>query len=88
MLRNNRGGEYLPNEFTIFYEIHGTKHEVNALYSPQWNGLVERMNIILCEMINPLLISYDLPWREAFLSACYILNRISYKKSNITPYEL
>lgn len=35
MLRNNRGGEYLPNEFTIFYEIHGTKHEVNAIYSPQ-----------------------------------------------------
>jgi hypothetical protein len=38
-----------------------------------------------------MLISSSVPqnlWGEALLSACYILNRISIKDKNKTPYEL
>ena len=30
---------------------------------------------------------YDNMWREAVLSACYILNRVPHKKLNQPPYD-
>jgi len=41
--------------------------------------------------MNAMLLSLGLPdnmWREAVLSACYVLNRVPYKKLDQTPYEL
>ena len=41
--------------------------------------------------MNSLLISASAPnnlWGEAILSACHLQNRISYKKTDKTPYEL
>ena len=45
----------------------------------------------LKEMINTLLVSASAPdnlWGEAILSACHLQNRISYKKTGKTSYEL
>jgi hypothetical protein len=42
-------------------------------------------------MINDLLCNYGLNksfWEEAIFSTCYMLNRITQKKSKITAYEL
>ena len=55
------------------------------------NGIAERKNRTLKEMMNAMLLSSALPqnlWREAILSANYVLNRIPHKKSNNTLYEL
>jgi len=41
--------------------------------------------------MNAMLISLGLPHNmlgEAILTACYILNKVSYKKLDLTPYEL
>ena len=60
-------------------------------YSPEPNGVVERKNRTLKEMMNAMLVSLGAPlnlWGEAILSACYIQNRIPYKKTGKTPYEL
>ena len=60
-------------------------------YSPQSNGVAERKNWTLKEMMNSLLVSASAPdnlWGEAILSACHLQNRISYKKIGRTPYEL
>ena len=51
----------------------------------------ERKNRTLKEMMNSLLVNTSAPnnmWGEAILSACYLQNRISYKKTGKTPYEL
>ena len=60
-------------------------------YSPESNGVAERKNRILKEMMNSLLVSASAPnnlWGKALLFACHLQNRISYKKTCKTPYEL
>ena len=55
------------------------------------NGVAERKNRTLKNMMNAILISSGAPlnlWGEAILSTCHIKNRIPYKKIGITPYEI
>ena len=90
VIRSDRGGEY-EAPFGDFCSQHGIIHQTNAPYSPQQNGVAERKNRTLKEVMNALLLSYGLPqnmWGEAILSANYILNRIPHKKTNKSPYEL
>ena len=35
IFRNDRGGEYFPNEFTNYCEEHGIIHQTSAPYTPQ-----------------------------------------------------
>jgi hypothetical protein len=42
-------------------------------------------------MMNVMLVNSSTPdnlWGEAILSACYLQNKISYKKTGLTPYKL
>ena len=90
-LRSDRGGEYGTNTLKDFCEKIGVIHEVSAPRTPQQNGVAERKNRALKDMMNSMLISYGLSddmWGEAVLSACYILNRVPHKKLDKTPYEL
>ncbi|KAI5350367.1 hypothetical protein L3X38_003258 [Prunus dulcis] len=90
-LRSDRGGEYTSNELGVFCEEHGIIHEVTPPYSPQSNGVAERKNRTLMDMVNSMLLSSGLPenlWGEAMLTACFILNRITLKDNEKTPYEL
>ena len=90
-LRSDRGGEYVTNSLKEYCEENGIIHEFTAPYCPQSNGIAERKNRTLKEMMNALLGSSGLPdnmWGEAVLSACYILNKVSHKKLDKTPYEL
>nr|GEZ41514.1 hypothetical protein [Tanacetum cinerariifolium] len=62
-----------------------------ALYTPQQNGVAERKNRTLKEMINSMLSYSGLTegfWGEAMLTACYILNRSLNKNSKQIPYEI
>ena len=84
VIRSDRGGEY-EAPFGDFCSQHGIIHQTTASYSLQQNGVVERKNRNLKEMMNALLLSSGLPqnlWGEAFLSPNYILNQIPQKKSN------
>ena len=88
-IRSDRGGEYIP--LNDYCEKEGIIHEVTPPYSPESNGVVERKNRTLKEMMNFLLVSASTPnnlWGEAILSTCHLQNRIPYKKTGKTPYEL
>ena len=90
VLRSDRGGEY-ESPFGEFCLQHGIIHQTTAPYSPQQNGVAERKNRTLKDMMNAMLISFGLPqnlWGEAILSANYILNKLPRKKTKKTPYEL
>ena len=90
VIRSDRGGEY-EAPFGDFCSQHGIIHQTTAPYSPQQNGVAERKNRTLKEMMNALLLSFGLPqnlWGEAILSANYILNRIPHKKTNKSSYKL
>ena len=74
----------------MIIEKEGIIHEVTPPFSPKSNGVAERKNMILKEMMNSLLVSASAPnnlWDEAILSACHLQNRISYKKTDKIPYE-
>ena len=82
VLRSNRGNEY-ESSFGEFCAKHGIIHQTTASYSPQQNGVVERNNRTLKEMMNAMLISYGLSqnmWGKAVLTANYLLNKVPQKK--------
>ncbi|KAH9670173.1 hypothetical protein KPL70_016878 [Citrus sinensis] len=89
-LRSDRGGEYAVL-FMSLCEQSGIIHQVTAPYSPQSNGIAERKNQTLKEMMNAMLISSGFPqnmWGEAVLSTNYLLNKIPRKQEDKTSYEL
>ncbi|GKA75308.1 retrovirus-related pol polyprotein from transposon TNT 1-94 [Tanacetum coccineum] len=91
ILRSDRGGEYESNDFAEFCSTFGIVHQTTAPYTPQQNGVAERKNRTLKNMINSMLITSGAPhslWGEACLAANTILNKIPHKKSDKSPYQL
>jgi transposase InsO family protein len=90
-LRTDRGGEYFPHEFSAFCEEHGIVHQKSAPYTPQRNGLAERKNRTLVDMVNSMILSAKLHfnlWGETLLTACHMHNRVSSIKMQVSSYEL
>ena len=54
-LRSDRGGEYFSKIFDEFCEEHGIIHERMPPYSPQSNGVAERKNRTLTDLVNAML---------------------------------
>jgi transposase InsO family protein len=89
-VRSDRGGEYLSNDFGEYCVEHGIIHETTTPYSPQSNGVAERKDRTLTDLVNAMYDSSGLSkswWDEAILAACFILNRVPSAKGDITPYE-
>ena len=64
ILRSNRGGEYFPNDFSTFFEKHGIIHQSLTPYTPQQNGLAERKNRTLVDMVNAMILSAEVPFNS------------------------
>jgi transposase InsO family protein len=89
-LRSARGGEYFSNTFDTFCEEYGIVHERTPPYSPQSNGISERMNCTLTDLVNAMLEIAGLSkewWGEPILTAYYVLNRVPTKNKVVTPFE-
>nr|GEZ85432.1 retrotransposon protein, putative, Ty1-copia subclass [Tanacetum cinerariifolium] len=74
ILRTDRGGEYFSTEFSSYCESQGLIHQRTTPYTPQQNGIAERKNRVLQDIINAMLVSANLPknlWGEALLTACH-----------------
>ena len=59
--------------------------------TPQQNGVAERSNCTLMDMVRSMLSNSPLPislWMEALKTAAYLLNRIPTKAVPKTPFEL
>ena len=89
-LRTDRGGEYFSNDIFEFCAEHGIIYERTSPYSPQSNGIAERKNRTLTELVNAMLETTGLSkewWGEAILTTCHVLNRVPTKNKEITPFE-
>jgi transposase InsO family protein len=89
-LRYDRCGEYFSNAFDEFCVEHGIFHERTQSYSPQSNGIAERKNRALTELVNAMLDTTGLSkewWGEVILTACHVLNKVPMKDKEITPFE-
>jgi transposase InsO family protein len=54
-VRSDRGGEYFPKIFDEFCEEHSIIYERMPPYSPQSNGVAERKNRTLSDLVNSML---------------------------------
>ncbi|GKE69873.1 putative ribonuclease H-like domain-containing protein [Tanacetum coccineum] len=74
------------------YEMKGIKREFSVAKTPQQNGVAERRNRTLIDVVRTMLVDSKLPttfWAKAVNTACYVLNRVLViKPHNKTPYEL
>ena len=92
ILRTDNGGEYLSTEFQDYLKAKGIKYELTVPYSPQQNGVAERMTRTLVESAQSMIAQARLPkmyWAEAISTAVYVRNRMPTTaiKGNTTPYE-
>ena len=100
LVRSDRGGEYygrhapfgqVPGPFAKYLEENGIKAQYSMPGEPQQNGVAERRNRTLMDMVRSMLsystLSVEL-WMEALKTAAHILNRVPSKSVPKTPYEL
>lgn len=91
-LRSDNGGEYLSDEFKEYLKLKGIYHELMVPYSPQQNGVAERINRTLMESARSMMSHAKLPdkyWAEAIATAAYLKNRTptNAMKQDKTPFE-
>ncbi|GJZ22358.1 retrotransposon protein, putative, ty1-copia subclass [Tanacetum coccineum] len=90
-LRSDRGGEYISQEFKDYLKACGIVQQLTPPYTPQHNGVSERRNRTLLDMVRSMMNLTTLPlsfWDYALESAARILNMVPTKKVDKTPYEL
>jgi len=100
-IRSDRGGEYYgrydgsgeqrPGPFAKFLKECGIVPQYTMPGSPTMNGVAERRNRTLKDMVRSMISHSTLPqslWGEALKTAAYILNRVPTKATTKTPYEL
>ena len=61
VLRSDRGGEYLSTEFTSFLRDCGIVSQLTPPGTPQWNGVSERRNRTLMDMVRSMMSAVTLP---------------------------
>ena len=72
-LRSDRGGEYLDSEFEDYLLEHGIVSQLTALGTPQQNGVAERRNRTLLDMVRSMMSYSSLPpsfWDTHYKPRC------------------
>ena len=90
-LRSDRGGEYLTGAFLTYLEENGILSQWTPPGTPQLNGVSERRNRTLLDMVRSMMGFATLPlsfWGYALQTACYLLNNVPSKSVVSTPYEM
>jgi transposase InsO family protein len=78
-LHSDNGGEYVNAQLRDYCNEHSIQQTFTAPYSPQQNGVAERMNQTLMGMVRAMLTHSHLEkcfWAEAITTAAYISNRV------------
>ena len=91
MFRSNRGGEYLDTEFKDYLLENRILSQLTAPSTPQQNGVVERRNRTLLDMVKSMISYSSLPvsfWGYAIQTMVHILNVVPSKSIPKTPLEL
>ena len=90
IMRSDSGGEYMFVEFHAFLQQKGIVAQRSCPYTPQQNGVVERKNRHLLDVVRTLLLQSFVPpklWVEALSTTVYLINRLSSSVLNFeTPY--
>ncbi|GJY93700.1 retrotransposon protein, putative, ty1-copia subclass [Tanacetum coccineum] len=87
-IRSDRGGEYISQEFKDYLKAYGIVQQLTPPYTPQHNGVSERRNRTLLNMVRSMMSLTTLPlsfWDYALESVAHILNMVPTKKVDNNP---
>lgn len=91
-IRSDNGGEYTSKQFKQYCRKNGIEMEFTVPYTPQQNGVSERLNRSLMEMARTMLQDANMDykyWGEAILTACFTRNRLPSSSLQFkSPYEV
>jgi hypothetical protein len=80
ILRLDNGGEFTSDDFKSFCREVEIKRELTSPYNPQQNGVVERKNRTIMEVVKAMIHDQDLPmhlWAEATRSVVCVEHKSS-----------
>ncbi|KAL6335650.1 hypothetical protein AAG906_030788 [Vitis piasezkii] len=91
VLRSDNGGEYQSFDLQKYLEGHSIIHQTTCSNTPRQNGVVERKNRYLLEVVHASLIAAKIPisyWGEAITSVACLINRVPSSSINFqTPLQ-
>ena len=100
IVRSDRGGEYYGRHtdkgqaygpFAKFLQEEGIVAQYTMPGTPQQNGVAERRNRTLMDMVRSMISSTSLSlslWSETLKTTVYILNRVPSKTVPTMPFEI
>lgn len=91
VLRTDNGKEYVNRQLENFLRENGIIHQTTVTYTPEQNGVAERLNRTIVEKARSMLQDSNLSeryWGEAVSTATYLKNRSpTMAVPNMTPEE-
>jgi IS30 family transposase len=78
VLRTDNGGKFTSTEFTDFCKEAGIKREKTVAYNPWQNGVAERKNRVIINVVKAMIHNQSLPmflWVEGCNTTVYLQNR-------------
>jgi transposase InsO family protein len=91
VLRSDNG-ECCSNQFEDYLKSEGIVHERTAPYTPEDNGIGERMNRTVFEGARAIVHTAGLPkeyWGEAVITTVHVYNRIGHpRNAGKSPFEI
>ena len=91
IFRSDNGSEFVNCDFEEFFATWGVVHQRSVAYTPQQNGLAERHNGIVKDLISTLLVQSKLShlfWPQAAHYATFLKNRLYSKVIDDVPLHL
>jgi transposase InsO family protein len=92
ILRSDSGGEYMSKEFQEYLKNKGILSQRSCLYTPRQNGVTERKNRHLLDVVRTLLIDSSILtrfWVEALSTGVHLINRLPSQVLNFaSPYSI
>uniref|UniRef100_A0A8D8G2M5 Copia protein n=2 Tax=Culex pipiens TaxID=7175 RepID=A0A8D8G2M5_CULPI len=91
-LRCDNGGEYTGEQVRRFCKQRGIRLEFTVPYTPEQNGVSERLNRTVIEKVRAMMEAKSVPkflWGEAVITTVYLLNRSPSVAvaGDVTPFE-
>jgi len=91
-IRTDRGGEFNSLEFNEFCKQNGIKRQLTIAYTSQQNGVVERKNMTVMNLVRSMLSEKKIPktfWHEVVNWTIYVLNRCpTFAVKDMTPEKV
>jgi transposase InsO family protein len=92
ILRSDNGREYTSNEFGSFCRDVKIMRELTTPYNHQQNGVAERKNRTIMEVVKTMIHDQDIPmhlWDEAMRTKIYVQNGLPHSALGFkTPKEM